>query len=264
MENKMKAVQPMLFALGAMVILLCSASVSMAQPSIPKDQIPFQIPLEVKQQIERLYSPDGTDRASAAFHLRKMGEKALPSVPFLIANLHDTWTGCGHNVSCGHNHVTPADEAETTLISLGKDAVPSLMKAAADENLEIRRRVAKILGDIKDPRAVQCLLLTLDDKDRNIRMLAASSLAEIGKPSLEGLLEVLKNRDKPFETRADAAWALGKVGDRSAVEPLIVTLGEKDADLRVQASRALARITSKDFGESSSEWQKWWEQNKSK
>jgi HEAT repeat protein len=124
--------------------------------------------------------------------------------------------------------------------------------------------VAKILGDIKDPRAVQCLLLTLDDKDRNVRMLAADSLGQIGKPSIDGLLGVLKNKEKPIETRADAAWALGKIGDPSPVEHLILVLDEGDADLRLQASRALGRITSKNFGESPGEWQKWWEQNNSK
>jgi HEAT repeat protein len=218
----------------------------------------------VKQQIERLYSPDGTDRASAAFHLLKMGDKALPSAPFLIANLHDEWTGCGHNISCGHNHVTPSDEAEKALISMGKGAVPSLIKASGDENLEVRKRVTRILGEIKDPRAVDCLVGALDDKDRNARMLAAASLGEIGKPSVPALIGVLGNKDKPLEVRADAAWALGKIGDPSAVEPLILALGPADTDLRLQASRALGRITSKDFGENAADWQKWWAENRAK
>jgi HEAT repeat protein len=259
----MKTIQVLLFALAATAIQFSSASVCVAEFGIPKNQIPSHIPPEVKQQIERLYSPDGTDRASAAFYLMKMGDKALPSVPFLIANLHDNWTGCG-TINCGHNHVTPADEAERTIISMGKGAVPALIKASADENLEVRKRVTRILGEIKDPRAVQCLLLALDDKDRNVRMLAADSLGQIGKPSTEGLLGVLKNKEKPIETRADAAWALGKIGDPSAVEPLIVVLDEGDADVRLQASRALGRITSKDFGESSAEWQKWWAENRAK
>ncbi len=254
----------LLCTLAAAANLFLSASLSMAQPTIPKDQIPSQIPAEVRQQIERLYSPDGTDRASAAFHLMKMGDKALPSAPFLISNLHDEWTGCSPGLGCGHNHVTPADEAEKTLISQGKGAVPALIKASTDENLDIRKRVARILGEIKDPMAVECLLRTLDDKDRNVRMLAAASLAQIGKPSVQGLLGVLSNKGKPVETRADAAWALGKAGDPLAVEPLISALGEADADLRLQASRALGRITSKDFGENPAEWQKWWAENRAK
>ncbi len=68
--------------------------------------------------------------------------------------------------------------------------------------------------------------------------------------------------DDPAE-RSSAAWALGKIGDKRAVEPLIAVLKDKGSYVRYYASEALTKITGKDFGEDQAQWQKWWEQNKS-
>ena len=43
-------------------------------------------------------------------------------------------------------------------------------------------------------------------------------------------------------TRYDAALALGKIGDRRAVEPLIKALGDIDTDVRQAAALALGKI----------------------
>jgi hypothetical protein len=247
--------------------LLVMASVGLmglhlyAQPTIPRENIPPHIPADVRQQIERLYSSDPMERASAAFWLRKMGDKAIPSIPFLIAILPEiTQSVC--SVSGCEFAPFPGEEAARTLIALGEPAVEPLAAALKDENLGIRRMAASTLGNIKDPRAVEPLATALKDDDRNVRMMAAWALAEIGEPALEPLITAL--RDKKSRARGDAAWALAKIGDHRAVEPLIEALKEESPSLREDAAEALEKITGMGFGVNPDQWQIWWEKNKGK
>jgi len=49
-------------------------------------------------------------------------------------------------------------------------------------------------------------------------------------------------RDGDFKARFTAAFALGKIGDERAVEPLIATLADKNYHVRIQALGALGEI----------------------
>jgi hypothetical protein len=261
MENKIKLVRPML----AMVLLLCAASVSMAQPSIPKDQIPSNLAPEVRLEIERLYSENHEARAHGASMLGKMGSKAYPSIPFLICLLEESEDACaGQN--CGgdhHGHAhSPSEEALKALMEFGEPSVEPLIKACGKQDVETQRKVLRALGEMKDRRAIPCMAASLKDENTNVRMLAAWGLGQMGEPALKPLLAELADKGSPG--RSDAAFALGKINQPQAIGPLIDALKETDPDLRKESAKALSRITGQDFGESPGEWQKWWEQNKSK
>jgi len=61
------------------------------------------------------------------------------------------------------------------------------------------------------------------------------------KGDLEGLFKALGHKD--YEVRGNAAEALGKIGDKRAVEPLIQTLLEdKSAYVRGKAAEALDKL----------------------
>lgn len=261
-ECKMtKRIREILALLVAMSIM-CIGLRGYAQPNIPREKIPSHIPSDVRQQIERLYSSDPIDRASAAFWLRKMGERALPAIPFLIAILPEYTEAHCSVVGCTHpsHTVFPGEKAAETLIAFGPHAVEPLISALKDKNLDIRRMAASILGNIKDPRAVSPLTVALNDENRNVRMMAAWSLAQIGTPSIESLVAALRDGDSP--ARGDAAWALGKIKHPRAVEPLIEALEDEKPDIQQDAAKALEKITGKDFGVDPIKWQNWWKQNK--
>jgi HEAT repeat protein len=79
------------------------------------------------------------------------------------------------------------------------------------------------LGEIKDARAVPYLVEALDDKDDFVRFFAAE--------------------------------ALGKIGDPSAVEPLMESVKNNSS-----AADALKRLTGEDFGTDQKDWESWWDQ----
>lgn len=56
---------------------------------------------------------------------------------------------------------------------------------------------------------------------------AENKLIKIGKPAVEPLIEVLKNKNNP--ARGYAAKILGQIGDRRAIEPLVDCLTELDS-----------------------------------
>lgn len=261
----MKTIQTLFFALAATATLFFSASVSLAQPSIPKEQIPSNLAPQVRLEIERLYSEDHEARAHGASMLGKMGANAYPSIPFLVCLLAEPEDACAGQ-SCGgdhHGHAhSPSEEALKALIGFGEVSVDPLIKACSQKDVETRRKALRALGEMKERRAIPCMVASLKHDNTNVRMLAAWGLGQIGEPALKPLLAELEDKGSPG--RSDAAFALGKIKQPQAIGPLIAALKETDPELRKESAKALSRITGQDFGESAAEWQKWWGQNKSK
>lgn len=69
---------------------------------------------------------------------------------------------------------------------------------------------------------------------------AASVLASVGSSALPALLGALKQ--DAWIARRNAAWALGAIDDRRAVEPLIQSLRDREPAVREQAAWALGAI----------------------
>ncbi len=162
-------------------------------------------------------------------------------------------------------------------VTVGPPAVPLLLKVY-QEVPWYRSIVAGVLGIIGDPRAVEPLIIALQDKgdspgdNRLLRHAAAQALGNIGdEHALQGLITILKLGTN--DTAVDrwigdalcqigepavlplidslkspsafytAIQSLGRIGDRRAVEPLIDALQDKTRpDFRSTAAEALGAI----------------------
>ena len=69
---------------------------------------------------------------------------------------------------------------------------------------------------------------------------AAAALASVGSSAIPGLLGALKQ--DAWIARRNAAWALGAIDDRRAVDPLIQALRDREPAVREQAAWALGAI----------------------
>ena len=95
------------------------------------------------------------------------------------------------------------------------------------------------------------------------RSQAAWTLGKTGdRRAVEPLIAALK--DENWEVRENVVWALGDIKDVRAIEPLINTLNDKRLEVRKGAAKFLKEITGQDFGLNSVKWQKWWKENKEK
>ncbi len=92
---------------------------------------------------------------------------------------------------------------------------------------ELRRRAARAAGRIRDPRAIELLLQALDDTDAVVRAEAAFALGQVGDSSthIVGALAARSlEHSEDAETRAEAVAALGKLRSieaRIAIEALL-------------------------------------------
>ena len=122
------------------------------------------------------------------------------------------------------------------------DSVGQMIANLSNPDASIRKTAADKLGRIKDPRAVEPLIVALkDDRDPTVRTSAAEALGTIGTPAVEPLIAALKNKDA--EVRWRVVESLGKIKDPNAVEPLIAALrGDRDERVRREAAEALADI----------------------
>jgi len=125
--------------------------------------------------------------------------------------------------------------AATSLGRIGDArAVEPLINVLKDESWSVRHEAASALEQIGDARAEVPLLLYGLSKDSGA---AVEALAEIGVSAVEPLINALKDEDR--DMRANAAAALGYIGDEKALQPLIGALGDEDTTVRLKAVRAL-------------------------
>ena len=65
------------------------------------------------------------------------------------------------------------------------------------------------------------------------------------KLAVLSLIDALK--DKDIKVRPEAAWALGEIREKRALEPLLDALKDESLSMRTSAANALKKITGKDY-----------------
>lgn len=102
-------------------------------------------------------------------------------------------------------------------------AVPRLLAGLKDKDIEIAKASALALGNIGQKDTVPTLIQTMTNGPPELRPSAAKALGVLGAlhgdfTIVDPLLETLKTDDVALKT--EVAWALGKLPDRKAYEPL--------------------------------------------
>ena len=127
---------------------------------------------------------------------------------------------------------------------LEKQNLEGLIKSLLDStDPNIRQYAAYLLGQAKNPRAIEPLIHALADFDKSVREQAMLALSSLGKAAIEPLSEAMK--EPKWETRYRAAEALGKIADEQAVKPLIKGLKDNRDHVRYMAAKGL-----REFGDS--------------
>jgi HEAT repeat protein/PBS lyase HEAT-like repeat-containing protein len=149
----------------------------------------------------------GEKRAVAAFELSRLGSLELPA------------------------------RARAAFVS---DAVRTFEEESG-KDLRVRRALALILGRLGDRRAVPALLGALEDPDVETQLYVIWALGAIGQPGPAGpLLSRLQHDDAGI--RKMAAFSLGQIGDPKAVPALKAALQDPAPDVGWNAAIALARL----------------------
>jgi len=211
---------------------VCFAHLASAQPNIPRENIPPNIALEVRGQIERLYSEDAEERVRAADRLGGMGEKAIPAVPFLMDLLDDP-SGLFSKAW------TPFMAATSALIRIGEPPIEVLTEALKHENTYVQTSAIHFLGLTKDPRAVEPLVAALDDEDFWVRHRAASTLGTMVWDGQGVDLLIAALEDKSWRVRSSAALALGRKKVPRAKKALFTVSKDEETHVRNAAAVAL-------------------------
>ncbi len=128
------------------------------------------------------------------------------------------------------------DAAIEALAMIGSPAVELLLRYARD--YDARKPAIKALGKINDERVLDPLISFM--RSDEFKDDATRALAELGKPAVGRLLELLKDPEEV--TRKQAILALGEIKDASSVDSLIERLQDTDWFTRLSAAGALEKI----------------------
>jgi HEAT repeat protein len=126
------------------------------------------------------------------------------------------------------------------LIHMGTSAVEPLLEVLQDENSStLHRECIKVLGEIRDKRAVEPLLTVLNNKEISLREEAVKALGQIGDQKVvKQLISILQN-EKNSKLRGQTIRALGSIKDKRAVEPLLEALQREIQKPKSEANTAI-------------------------
>ncbi len=120
-------------------------------------------------------------------------------------------------------------------------AVDPLINLLHDENAAIRKNAVESLEKLGDTRALEPLICTLQDDDVSVRWYTCRALGSFGDARpVESLIQLLNDPD--HFVRESAADALGEIGDPKAAKPLIPILNDPNEGTRWSAASALTKM----------------------
>lgn len=267
-------------------VLLNTANDAFATGTFTQDQTAGQrltpIQLEIEKQRLRLSSVEIEDRREALMRLGSMHHPAASRVALSALNDPSPIVRATATASVLS---LPAEESATSLIPLLSDkdefvrqqaayalgqtrsraAVADLIERLADKEDSVRGAAAVALGQIADATAVTSLAAVLNAQpgltparknkksksERNPFVLraAAHSLGQIGsRAGVPVLIVVLQDEKAEDDVRREAAFALGAIGDASALPALHNAVTASDPYLSAAAHEAIRKISRSQIG----------------
>lgn len=143
------------------------------------------------------------------------------------------------------------DAAREALVEIGTAAVPALIEAGKSASHRVRHPAIKALGQIADARAAPLFVDALEDKEFDVRWLAAIGLIALGYESLQALLHAIEQRADSRWLREGAEHVLGKLEERDAlpdeVQPVLLALRGSEPNIAAPLAARDALVTL--FGE---------------
>ncbi|WP_048189335.1 HEAT repeat domain-containing protein [Methanocella conradii] len=211
---------------------------------------------------------EGGDPAIVRFAANEIRHKNdMKAVESIIQRFHSGGLYTGYDLDMA---------AINGLYEIGYATVEPLVKCLDSEDTRVQANAAYALGKIGDERAVQplinhleaaslemrshisdalikigrasipALIKLLDSKDRELKWIAAYSLARIGADSEAALLEALRLRGP--EASEEIIYALGIAGRSASFKPLYeIYSSTKDDSVKAWATIALASIVAKGY-----------------
>lgn len=136
-----------------------------------------------------------------------------------------------------------------TLGDIGKPATAAALEGLAQHpDPVVRRACAKTITLIKDPAAIPGLVeALLHDEDTVVHGSAAGALAQIGKPAVPIMLELLGKPETPETTKGHLAWALSFMGEEAKDDLLGAAVASEAAAVRAAAVSAIAKLAQEAF-----------------
>ena len=184
-----------------------------AQPTIPREEIPSDLSVEVREEYETLYSSDPQQRAVAVMHLEPpFGVRPEgPEISFLMAMLHDDAVVCDEEELqrrrmlssyiglFGLGSDIPNSPGQQAASALGRSAArwgtptsDELLALLANDKPAVRANAARALGAMareinietgpkgfQVPLVSEALLGLLHDEQPQVRLDAVKALGEI-------------------------------------------------------------------------------------
>jgi len=208
-------------------------------------------PRAVEPLISALRDDDWAVRFAAAEALGKLGQPAMAP---LVATLRETdktvrqaaaeslekigWLP-GNDETGAYFWI--AKQNWDKCVAIGPQAIEPLVATLKDKDKDVRKAIVLAFGKIRDPRTIEPLIASLRDETESVRDAAAESLGKIRKrDATHPLIAAL--RDDSGSVRKAASESLGKIHDESAIQPLIAALSDRDNRVRESAAEALGKF----------------------
>jgi HEAT repeat protein len=219
------------------------------------------------EKVEAIHVLEGIDRADVAeLLLDASGDPRFPvreAALEVLSGLRSEEVRALLRKAAGDEKGTKNGRRVGAIEALGRigdaEALPVLLKNLQHGDFEVRRSSVVALGQLRDPQAVEPIAKALADPEPALRTAALDALGSIRAPekSLAAMLPMLEA--EPWQVRAAAIQAVGRLRVKKAIQPLIDSLRREEGRLREDALAALQNTTTFEYGDEADAWQRWWD-----
>lgn len=170
-------------------------------------------------------------------------ERRLEAIISLLSNLDESVRLAFQEILADpEEHREVRSAVALAITRFEKDwAAQVLMRHVSDPDSSVRNYVIQALGALERLEVVPFLVQALKDPNDEVFASAAEALGRIGKPVVPELIKILQ--ESSDDARCVAAWQLGEIRDRRAIEPLVeIVRAYPNDDVKALSIWALGEI----------------------